>query len=62
MVLCFVNSVLSMCLKVDTVGRPLDGAVIDTKKKENYNAIIELGVKNNKDDNINTMKLNNEKK
>ena len=64
MVLCFVNSVLSMCLKVDTVGRPLDGAVIETKKKENYNAIIELGVKNNsgKDENINTMKLDNEEK
>ena len=63
MVLCFVNSVLSMCLKVDTVGRPLDGAVIEEKKKESYNAFIELGVKSNSSiEDINTMKLDNEEK
>ena len=49
MLLCVCNGILSMSLKVDTCGRPLDSSIItkeiiDIEKKEKFDSIIELGI------------------
>lgn len=53
MILCVCNGILSMSLKIDTYGRPLDSSITPTplfsiEKKEKLNSIVELGIQEEK--------------
>jgi sugar phosphate permease len=54
LVMCLINSINSLCLKVETVGRPLDVKEFDDeeikKDKKKYLNIVEMGLEEKLDD------------